>query len=230
MNAFRDTSILVVEFQRPLPDCRVVLCGPSYRGGEFHWSSRKDVPVRLLRARGHDGPLEGSTSCADPGMLSWGELTGYDPFSTGYPELRATQQFSSIMLAPGHGNENLQGRVVLPAGVDVRFVARAMTFHLPGLPSDADRLRAEALDAPIFEMIILRCEGQGGGFLIFPARSLARGLPSITTEVTQILPAGGPDLTSGHLYTLLWSREKTTREVELREIPIGEATAYPLPT
>jgi hypothetical protein len=230
MNTLRDAPILVVGYHRPLPEGRVVLCGPSYRGGEFHWSSRKDVPVRLLRARGQDRPLEGSTSCADPGMLSWGELTGYDPFSTGYPELRATQQFSSIILAPGHGNENLQGRVVLPAGEDVRFVARVMTFHLPGLPSDADRLRAEVLDAPIFEMIILRCEGQGGGFIVFPARSLARGLPSITTEVTQILPADGPDLAYGQLYMLMWSREKKTRDVELREIPIGEATAYPLPT
>ncbi|MGP0066308.1 MAG: hypothetical protein ACLQGP_22230 [Isosphaeraceae bacterium] len=230
MNTFRDASILVVGYQRPLPDGRAVICGPSYRGGNFHWSSGRTVAVKLLPKRGGAGPLDALTSCADPRMLSWGELTGYDPFSTGLPELRAIQQFSSIMLAPGNRGEHLPGFVVVPAETDVRFVSREMTLNLPGLQSRADRLCQEAREAPDFEEIVLRCEGQGQGFLVLPARALADGLSSITTEVTQILPADGPELASGQIYTLMWCRREKERNAELREIPIGEATSCHLTT
>jgi hypothetical protein len=226
MNSLRDASILVVGYHRPLPDGRILVCGPSYRGSSFHWSSGKTVAVKLLPMRGEARALEGVTSCANPRMLSWGELTGYDPFSTGLPELRALQQFSSTMLTLGEASEDLQGFVVLPAEADVRFVSRQMTLHLTGLQPRADRLCQEARDAFDFETLVLRCEGQGRGFLVFPAKSLSHGLSTITTEVTQILPADGPHLTSGDLYTFMWVRPEETRNAELREIPIGEATGY----
>ncbi len=213
-----------------MPDGRIVVCGPSYRGGHFHWSAGKTVAVKLLPMHGESRPLEGATSCANPRMLSWGELTGYDPFSTGLPELRALQQFSSTMLTLGDAGEDLQGFVVLRAEADVRFVARQMTLRLPGLKPRADRICQEARDAFDFETLVLRCEGQGLGFLVFPAKSLSHGLSSITTEVTQILPADGPDLTSGDLCTFLWVRPEKTRHAELRGMRIGEATSYPLPT
>lgn len=222
-----NVPILSVQYQRDLPDGRIVVSGPSYGGPSLHWTSGNTFEVRLLHPCEPVDAITGILSSTNPMLLSTSEQLGFDPFSSECPTLRELQNYTSAMIAGLKAGSNLLGLVMLPATARVRFARCRIRLALPGWEPHTQLLSQELAHVQDHEHFILRWESQSSeGFLLFSAKRLSSSL-STDCEGTLVLPLDDAEVTSGRLFCMRPYRQTGTRRTEYREVHVGDYQPLP---
>lgn len=166
--------VLYIQYQRALSNGRTVVSGPGYRANFLSWRS-SDNRLLLHDPANAQIPYKTFLDYSQPHYLTSDELFGFDPVTTQFPRLKASQNYHSAVLANvPHGD--LIGEVVLPAFIQASVakvrVELSITNHILKNPD----LLLEITQAESKEHFVWRFEGSQSGFVVVPVNQVS-GLP-----------------------------------------------------
>lgn len=206
--ALIDQPLLQVESCRPLFDRITVVRGPS-PAVTFLQSNHDGgiVEVWSSRTGGHVGSGEIDFTCLD--RLPPGAMFGFDPITDPLANVRTLQNFNLLPARFSCDVRELDGAVIMPAGVDVR-IERIHTTVYPRPFPIATSVRRELATCETSPLVIWRLGSSLNTVIGLPASAVVS--ENGVTQEALLIVQNGVEVPSGQYE--IWRESRKRRTVE----------------